>query len=179
LVSAPSPGQGPLLERRSDRELPDIEKNGMRWLRTGPIFLAMLVGSALVIFNYQKSSSSIVASTMYSLRTSPKAREYLGDNIYFGHKMPWIWGDMDPLHGKIDIEFKVKGNANSGTVRFRSFRATRQGVFVTTEWSLEMDNGEKLDLLDGTDPFEKIITEEDEPRTPGRGLYALDLEKKE
>src|SRR3954447_21965987 len=98
----------------------------MRWLRTIPIFLAVLISSTLAIFNYQKSSSSVVASTLYALRTSPKAREYLGDEIYFKNKMPWIWGEMNQLHGRIDIHFTVKGSKRTATMRFRSFRHTRQ-----------------------------------------------------
>src|SRR5271154_1402098 len=80
----------------------------MKWIRTVPIFLAVLVSCTLAIFNYQKSSSSVVSSTLYALRTSPKAREYLGDEIYFAHQMPWIWGEMNQLHGRINIQFEVK-----------------------------------------------------------------------
>ena len=144
-------------------------------MRTVPIFLAVLISSSLAIFNYQKSSSSVVSSTMYALRTSPKAREYLGDEIYFAHKMPWIWGEMNQLHGRIDIQFEVKGKSNNGTMRFKSFRATRQGMFETTEWSLEMKDGKKLDLLDGNDPFKGIAMEEEEAKAAGRGSYAPTL----
>jgi cytochrome c oxidase assembly factor 1 len=144
-------------------------------MRTVPIFLAVLISSTLAIFNYQKSSSSVVASTMYSLRTSPKAREYLGNEIYFAHKMPWIWGEMNQLHGRIDIQFEVKGSKNSGTMRFKSFRATRMGVFETAEWSLETKDGEKIDLLDGADPFQAITAEDGEPKVVGRGSYAPNI----
>lgn len=163
------------MERRADRELPDLPENGMKWMRTVPIFLIVLVSSTLAIFNYQKSSSSVVSSTMYALRTSPKAREYLGDEIYFAHKMPWIWGEMNQLHGRIDIQFEVKGSRASGTMRFKSFRATRQGMFETTEWSLETKDGSKIDLLDGADPFVGIEVDEDEPKQVGRGSYAPNL----
>jgi len=163
------------MSRRPDRELPDIPQNGMRWVRTVPIFLAVLISSTLAIFNYQKSSSSVVSSTMYALRTSPKAREYLGDEIYFAHKMPWIWGEMNQLHGRIDIQFEVKGKMNSGTMRFKSFRATRMGMFETTEWSLETKYGAKIDLLDGSDPFQGIALDPEEPKVVGRGSYAPNL----
>ena len=143
-------------------------------MRTLPIFLAILVSSTLAIFNYQKSSSSVVSSTMYALRTSPKAREYLGDEVYFAHKMPWIWGEMNQLHGRIDIHFEVKGSRNRGTMRFKSFRATRMGMFETTEWSLETTDGRKIDLLDGSDPFQTIEAA-DEPKVVGRGSYAPPL----
>lgn len=143
-------------------------------MRTVPLFLVILVSSTLAIFNYQKSSSSVVSSTMYSLRTSPKAREYLGDEIYFAHQMPWIWGEMNQLHGRIDIRFEVKGTKNSGTMRFKSFRRTRMGMFETTEWSLETKEGEKIDLLDGSDPFQTLQAD-DEPKVVGRGSYAPNI----
>ena len=112
---------------------------------------------------------------MYALRTSPKAREYLGDEIYFAHKMPWIWGEMNQLHGRINIQFEVKGKKNSGTMRFKSFRATRMGMFETTEWSLETRDGEKIDLLDGSDPFQGIEMDAEEFKVVGRGSYAPNL----
>ena len=143
-------------------------------MRTIPLFLVILVSATLAIFNYQKSSSSVVSSTMYSLRTSPKAREYLGDEIYFAYKMPWIWGEMNQLHGRIDIRFEVKGTKNSGTMRFKSFRRTRMGMFETAEWSLETKDGRKIDLLDGSDPFQTLEAD-DEPKVVGRGSYAPNI----
>jgi len=163
------------MNRREDRELPEIEEGGMRWMRTIPIFLAIILTSTLAIFNYQKSSSSVVSSTLYALRTSPKAREYLGDEIYFAHKMPWIWGEINQLHGRINIQFQVKGNKASGTMKFTSFRPTRMGMFETTEWSLETKDGEKIDLLDGSDPFQGIQMDDEEPKKVGRGSYAPNL----
>ncbi len=144
-------------------------------MRTVPIFFAVLIASTLAIFNYQKSSSSVVSSTMYALRTSSKARDYLGDEIYFAHKMPWIWGEMNQLHGRIDVQFEVKGNKNRGTMRFKSFRATRQGMFETTEWSLEKKDGTKIDLLDENDPFQGIEIDAEETKVVGRGSYAPNL----
>ncbi len=192
------------MSRRADRELPgmhlslclpprlpaspdsepvlttnnaDIESSGMKWARTVPIFLAVLLGSTLAIFNYQKSTSPVVASALYALRTSPKARAYLGDEIYFASKMPWIWGEMNQLHGRIDIRFEVKGDKAQGTMRFRSMRRGRQGLFETAEWSLEMagSEGERIDLLDGGDPFKVLEVDEDERRQVGRGSYAPNL----
>jgi cytochrome c oxidase assembly factor 1 len=148
----------------------------MKWKKTVPIFLVVLISSTLAIFNYQKSTSPVVASNMYALRTSPKAREALGDEIYFASKMPWIWGEMNQLHGRIDIQFEVKGTKNSGTMRFKSFREKRMGMFATTEWSLEVQGQEKIDLLDGGDPFKGIdMVDEDEPKKVGRGSYAPNL----
>lgn len=127
LVAAPQPGSGPLMERRSDRALPAMSRISFRWLRTLPIFAAIMAGSALAIFNYQKSSSSVVSSTLYALRTSPVARDILGDEVYFASRIPWISGELNQLHGRVDISFWVKGTKSRGLMRFKSERKTRAG----------------------------------------------------
>ena len=134
LIAAPSSNSGPLMTRRPDRELPEIPSSYSRWLKTLPIFLAILGASTLAIFNYQKASSSIVNATLYALRTSPRAREVLGDEIYFRDKFPWIWGEMNQLHGRIDIKFGVKGNKAKGRMRFKSVRQTRMGHVSRSSW---------------------------------------------
>ncbi|KAF2398971.1 DUF1783-domain-containing protein [Trichodelitschia bisporula] len=134
LVAAPKPGSGPLMSRRPDRELPALQSNlASRWLRTAPLFLAFLGVCTLAIFNYQKSSSSVVTSAMYALRTNKAARELLGDEIYFAHRIPWIWGSIDQLHGRIDIEFK----------------------FETQQWELKTEDGQVLNLMGAVDPFKE------------------------
>ncbi|KAJ5907963.1 hypothetical protein N7495_000645 [Penicillium taxi] len=153
LIPAPTPGTGPLMERRADRELPDISKN-RGWMRTLPIFAIVLGAGTLAIFNYQKSSSSIVGSTMYALRTSPQAREILGDEIYFAQQIPWISGEMNQLHGRINISFWVKGTKSQGKMRFKSIRPDRMSYFHTEEWSLETEDGTVVQLLNSdNDPF--------------------------
>lgn len=151
LVSAPKPGDGPLMERRADRELPEIP--GSRWTRTMPIFIVLIAAASVAIFNYQKSSSPIVGATMYALRTNAKAREYLGDNVYFKHQIPWVSGEMNQVRGRINISFAVKGTRNTGTMRFASNRPSPRSAFETLEWSLITADGEVIDLLDGADPF--------------------------
>ncbi|KAI9794822.1 MAG: hypothetical protein M1816_002950 [Peltula sp. TS41687] len=139
------------MERRSDRALPSIH-NTHPILKTFPIFLVIITGAALGIFNYQKSSSSVVSSTMYALRTNQRARELLGDEIYFKHRIPWIWGELNQLHGRIDISYSVKGTREEGVVRFRSVRRGRMGMFETQDWSLQMKDGTTVQLLEENDP---------------------------
>ena len=128
LIAAPRPNSGPLMERRSDRALPPIPQPWKVWAKTMPIFIVLITISALGIFNYQKQSSSVVASTLYALRTSELGRQILGDEIYFRDRFPWIWGEMNQLHGRIDIEYGVKGTKSSGMMRFRSVRKRRMGL---------------------------------------------------
>ncbi|KAL8734949.1 MAG: hypothetical protein Q9181_003017 [Wetmoreana brouardii] len=161
LIAAPSPNDGPLMTRRSDRALPAIPSSRKLWLKTLPIFFTILTASALAIFNYQKASSSIVNAALYALRTSEAGRRELGEQIYFRDKFPWIWGEMNQLHGRIDISFGVKGTKGKGMMRFKSIRRTRMGYFETQEWSLELEDGRKLQLLDEArpDPFKHTALE--------------------
>ncbi|KAJ5966135.1 hypothetical protein N7481_012849 [Penicillium waksmanii] len=152
LMPAPGPNTGPIMERRADRELPSLNKS-RGWLYSLPIFIVATGAGILGIFNYQKSSSSIVNSTLYALRTSTQARDILGDEIYFAQQIPWISGEMNQLHGRIDISFWVKGTKTQGKMRFRSIRPDRMSFFRTEVWSLETEDGTVVQLLDGTDPF--------------------------
>ena len=126
LIAAPKPDSGPLMERRSDRALPPLV-SPHRWLRTLPIFAAIMAACTLAIFNYQKSNSSVVSSALYSLRTNEEARAILGDEIYFAQQLPWIWGTIDQVHGNIDVSFMVKGSKGKAMMRFKSVRRTRMG----------------------------------------------------
>ena len=127
MVSAPTNRLGRLMERREDRELPKPPPRWGPWPKTLPFFAVAMVLASLGIFNFQKSSSSVVNSTMYALRTNPRAKEVLGDEIYYRDRYPWIWGTMNQLHGKIDIGYGVKGTKSRGFMRFRSERKTRRG----------------------------------------------------
>ncbi|WKT38538.1 Cytochrome c oxidase assembly factor 1 [Fusarium oxysporum f. sp. vasinfectum] len=151
MTPAPKPGDGPMMSRRADRELPDVADVTFRWRRTFPIFLLIVAASSVAIFNYQKMSSPVVSSTLYALRTNQDARNLLGDEIYFKHQIPWIHGEMNQLHGRIDIWFSVRGTKGEGVMRFASNRPTSK------EWSLTMSDGTRLDLLDNGDPFKALI----------------------
>lgn len=148
LIPPPGEHSGPLMSRRPDRALPSLTNTALRtWLKTLPLFVLAIVISSLAIFNYQKSSSSTINSILYALRTNPQARELLGDEIYFASKVPWIRGELNQLHGRIDVRFWVKGTRGQGETRFRSERKRRDGYFETGEWSLVMTDGRKVELL--------------------------------
>jgi cytochrome c oxidase assembly factor 1 len=124
LIPAPTENSGPLLTRRSDRALPKLRdiNNPLRTWRHIPLFLGACAAAGFGIFNYQKASSSVVTSSLYALRVNPLAREMLGDEIYFAHRVPWIWGRVDTLHGVVDVSFRVKGRRGAGMMRFRCAR---------------------------------------------------------
>ncbi|KAJ6264317.1 hypothetical protein Dda_0462 [Drechslerella dactyloides] len=148
IIAAPKEGGPPLLERSADRELPDVApKRG--YLIHFPLFLLSMYVAANLLFNYQRSSSSVVSSTLYALRVSPGARAVLGDEISFKAKtIPWIHGTMDQLHGRIDISYKVRGTRGEGIVHFTCVReGGKMGKFRTQRWDLETPDGRVLNLL--------------------------------
>ncbi|KIW13225.1 hypothetical protein PV08_08412 [Exophiala spinifera] len=152
LVPPPREGSGPLLSRRPDRALPNISRTSV-WIKTLPVFVALVGLSSLAIFNYQKSSSSTVNSILYALRTNPHAREILGDEIYFASQVPWIRGELSPMQGAIDITFWVKGTKGTAQTRFVSIRKKGAEFFETLEWSLKTpgsgpDGGKTVQLLE-------------------------------
>ncbi|KAK6535152.1 hypothetical protein TWF694_001630 [Orbilia ellipsospora] len=148
LIAAPKEGGPPLLERSADRDLPDV-KPRRSYLIHIPLFLLSMYIASNLLFNYQRSSSSVVSSTLYALRVNPDARELLGDEISFKAKtIPWINGTMDQMHGKIDISYKVKGKKSEGIVHFMCLReGGRGGKFKTKKWALELPDGGVVDLL--------------------------------
>lgn len=127
MIAAPGQNSSPLLTRRSDRKLPDPYRHRKIWAVTFPIFIVIITLSALAIFNYEKSESSVVKSILYALRTSEIGRKELGSEIYFRDRFPWIWGEINKMHGKVDVQFAVKGSKGRGMVTFKSFRRSRQG----------------------------------------------------
>ncbi|KFA49325.1 hypothetical protein S40293_04185 [Stachybotrys chartarum IBT 40293] len=162
---APRPGDGPLMSRRADRELPDVNQVRFFWRRTLPVFIGIVACCSVAILNYQSASSPVVSATLFALRTSPRARALLGDEIYFKSQMPWIGGEINQLAGRIDITFSVRGTRGPAVMHFVSNRATSRGVWETTEWSLRTEDGHVVDLLEGApDPFRGLLN--DDPALP-------------
>ncbi|QUC17085.1 uncharacterized protein UV8b_01326 [Ustilaginoidea virens] len=157
ITPAPRPGDGPLLSRRADRQLPEVSQVRFRWGRSLPVFLAIIGVCSVAIFNYQKTSSPVVASTLYALRKNARARDILGDDVYFKHQIPWIGGEMNQMQGRINIHFTVRGTRGWATMRFASHRPGSRSLFQTTEWSLTTQDGEWVDLLEGGDPFKGLL----------------------
>lgn len=157
LIPPPQENSGPLLARQPNRALPDLKKSHT-FLKTLPLYALVIILSSLAIFNYQKSSSSTVSSILYALRVNPTARDVLGDEIYFASKVPWISGELNQLHGHIDISFWVKGTKGQAKTKFVSVRKQRNGFFETLEWSLHTEDGTVIQLLDqdpGADPMKQ------------------------
>ena len=136
------------------RPLPPLSSltSSRRWLTTFPIFAAIVTLSALGIFNYQKVNSPVISANLYSLRTNPRVRELLGNEVYFASKWAWIWGELNLVQGRVDVKFDVKGTRQQGLCRFRARRfGGKSGSWKTEEWSLTVPDGQEkgrvIDLL--------------------------------
>jgi len=101
---------------------------------------------------------------------NPRARELLGDEIYFAQRIPWIWGKIDSLHGIVDIEFSVKGTKSTGLMKFKCTRPKGNTFFQTDHWNLQLENGTVIDLIghETTDP----MVRSDLPTAENPGLLA-------
>ncbi|KAL3232543.1 Cytochrome c oxidase assembly factor 1 [Nakaseomyces bracarensis] len=130
-----------------NQTLPDPMKDRNKRILT---FLAFAVGTGAamaVIFNYEKTESAIVSNTMFYLRRSQQTKELLGENIEFAGVVPWVWGTLNPVAGKINITFRVKGKKGvEGTVKLLADRENRRDEFLIREWSLTSGDN-KINLM--------------------------------
>lgn len=86
----------------------------------------------------------------------------LGDEIYFASKIPWISGELNQLHGNINISFWVRGTKGIAQTKFVSVRRKRDAYFETLEWNLTLPDGRVIQLLEveGTkDPMAQVVKE--------------------
>lgn len=138
---------------RIDRELPDPTKDQKKLMMSFILFGGIMVTALAVIFNYEKTENAIVTNTLYQLRRSEKIKDLIGENIEFDGLIPWVYGQLNPMAGKVNIRFYIKGNKNkSGEIRLVADRANKDQEFLIHEWSLTVD-GQQFDLLEENSSF--------------------------
>ncbi|KAI5968067.1 hypothetical protein KGF57_000257 [Candida theae] len=122
-----------------DRELPDpfVKRDQNR--RYFVFYSVAVVVTCAIIFNYEKSSSPIVNSTLYFLRRSSIAQDAIGKNIEFASNWPWIWGKLNTVQGVIDVKFKVKGDERKAWVVLNASRESKMHPFEVHKFALEVD----------------------------------------
>lgn len=130
-----------------DRELPDPLEPQKENRRYFLLYAVGVVVSCAIIFNYEKTGSPIINSLMYCLRRSEVAKEALGDNIGYSSAWPWIWGPLNTVQGNIDIQYKVKGDAQGATVHLKATRVSALMPFKVEHLYLEYADGLTSDLL--------------------------------
>ena len=123
-----------------DRELPDpfTKRNENR--KYFAFYSIAVIIACAVIFNYEKSSSPIVNSTLYFLRRSTIAHEAIGKKIEFASSWPWIRGKLNTVQGIIDIKFKVKGDEQEAWVILHATRESKMHPFEVHKFALEVDS---------------------------------------
>jgi cytochrome c oxidase assembly factor 1 len=130
-----------------ERELPDPFKDRNRNRIQFVSFWILMGVSAVLIFNYEKTTSPIVTTTLHFLRRSQIIREVLGDKIDFSSFFPWISGELNQVKGVVNIKFEVSGTKKSGIVRLVADRENKNQDFLIHEWSLTVDD-KTYDLFD-------------------------------
>ncbi|TMN32418.1 hypothetical protein CWB94_24115, partial [Pseudoalteromonas piscicida] len=72
----------------------------------GFLLISVAIGSALsLIFNYEKTESPIISNTLYYIRRSPATKNILGESIEFDGIIPWVYGELNSVKGRINITF--------------------------------------------------------------------------
>ncbi|KAI5955080.1 hypothetical protein KGF54_001641 [Candida jiufengensis] len=136
-----------------ERELPDPFTKRDQNRRYFVVYAIAITLSCIFIFNYEKSSSPIVNSTLYFLRRSTIGTDALGSNIEFASNWPWIWGKLNTVQGIIDIKFKVKGSDQKGWVILNATRESKMHPFEIHRFILEVDtNNAKVEYNLMDDP---------------------------
>lgn len=130
-----------------DREFPDpfeAKKKNRYYF----VFYGVGVTLAcLIVFNYEKTRSPVINSVLYCLRRSDLTRKELGPNINFKSSWPWIWGELNTMQGRVNIEFDIKGDLNEGTLFLKATRKSKMHPFDVHEWKLKIKGGPEIDLL--------------------------------
>lgn len=129
------------------RDLPDPTKDRRKLYWGFTTFAAIMTVSVAAIFNYEKTQNPIIDNTLYQLRRSEQVRELLGARLELDGLLPWIKGTLNPMAGKVDIRFNIKGDKGKlGLVRLVADRENREQHFFIHQWSVQVGD-EIIDLL--------------------------------
>lgn len=130
-----------------ERELPDVLASRRKG-RLGFLLFAATMGISLYgMAKYENANSPIVSSTLYTLRRSKLAHEYIGDNIRFRSTMPWVTGSAGIAQSHVDFSYMATGSKHDALVHFEATRIPHEHRFQVIDWSFTVD-GEKIDLID-------------------------------
>ncbi|SCU85682.1 LAFA_0D17106g1_1 [Lachancea sp. 'fantastica'] len=132
---------------RIERELPDPTKDKMKNRVQLGLFVVAIGVSLACIFNYEKTQSPIVSNSLYHMRRSQAIRDLLGDSIDFDGLVPWVFGDLNQVAGRVNISFYIKGSKNvQGVVKLVADRENKHQEFLIHDWSVTVGD-RKIDLL--------------------------------
>ncbi|KAG5520012.1 hypothetical protein PMAC_001088 [Pneumocystis sp. 'macacae'] len=122
------------------------------------IFLYFVIGGTVWVliiglsFNHQRLDSPIVSHLMYQLKHSSIAQSYLGKNIDFAYKWPWVSGEINYIKGRINLSFRVNGSQDKATIKFKSIRKGKNSEWMILEWVICPDKcSQEISLLEQSD----------------------------
>lgn len=130
-----------------DRELPDVLGSKRKGRLGFALFAATMAASLYGMAKYENANSPIVSSTLYTLRRSDLAREYLGDNIRFRSTMPWVTGSAGIAQAHVDFSYFASGSKGEARVHFEATRIPHEHRFQVIDWSITPVDGDKIDLI--------------------------------
>lgn len=95
-----------------ERELPKSTATSRKQRVVGGIVVGSVLWATVlaVSMNYQRTSSSVVNGTLFTVRYDPQVQELLGDKVDYADSWPWVSGSVNHLKGKVDISFDVSGS---------------------------------------------------------------------
>lgn len=132
---------------RIERELPDPTKDKVKNRVQLGLFTVAICVALASIFNYEKTQSPIISNSLYHLRRSQSIRDLMGDNIDFDGLVPWVYGDLNQVAGRVNISFYIKGTKDvQGMVKLVANRENKNQEFLIHEWSIKVGD-KKIDLL--------------------------------
>ncbi|KAK9728993.1 cytochrome oxidase assembly protein 1 [Basidiobolus ranarum] len=122
-----------------ERELPEPVSKTSRNVTFGVLGLSLWVVGTALAFNHHRLHTSVVDSTLFTLRHDPDVQEILGNNIKFRDNWAWISGDVNHLKGRVNVSFWIKGDKDTGRAHFASRR--RGDDWEVLDFSLTTERG--------------------------------------
>ncbi|KAG0173485.1 hypothetical protein DFQ28_007116 [Apophysomyces sp. BC1034] len=147
-----------------ERELPAPTPISRRWRLAGGVAVGAVVWGGVLAssMNYQRTSSSVVNGTLFTVRYDPRVIELLGDKVDYADQWPWISGTVNHLKGRVDVSFDVSGSTGErGRVHFCSVRQGQE--WKTVEFTVTRKSDKKCvevghDLLTETGAPSTVIS---------------------
>ncbi|KAJ7071467.1 cytochrome oxidase complex assembly protein 1-domain-containing protein [Mycena amicta] len=145
---------------KSHRDLPRIERRWPMVLGVTAVVFAGWAAFLTYVTNETKCTSSVVKQIVRTLKADSQLRDSLGLAIrpqpeWWLNGYPIIHGQINQLQGNIDVSFRIKGSAGSGTVYFTSVRKAKGIPYELLRFRVILDNGQVVEVQPASDSGEE------------------------
>ncbi|PWN19332.1 hypothetical protein BCV69DRAFT_284474 [Microstroma glucosiphilum] len=146
-------------QQTQGRALPTLPSRTPKLLLLALFSVISWSAFTLYAMNAERASSSAFRSVLSQLKDDHRVQEFLGGEKgerpikgdvkwYAGGKV-WVGGTVNMMQGRIDVTFGIKGEKDTATVYFTSFRPTQFANFENLRFLVVNDRtGEKISLLE-------------------------------